>query len=367
MDQHRFPNACECNEPGFCPIFMRRMGTNPPDWNWCQRTCYEDRLSYHQLLSKAPKTNNNLLMEFLQDLDDNLDKEFYLTYYLTLSDKYSYCEDGQLFQIKKNESLRKYLHSYKQDNYSFDNVEILVLGHSETQFSTIEDRPYLKKVNLNEIDAGKYSDNKWAEARAFLDPSLFSSNAEWIGFTTASWNLKYEAFSRIDNFHNWNSAKVLINSSPEDNVVLCADIFCPCMWFHKGENVLHVFFGDMAKKIGMKFLDIVGLSFTRHIKSPVSNQMILHKQVYNKYYRYLVDNNIFEKIDDFVNSIAVKHLRKTNQDELTYAHSRLNGYLIEMLTSFWLANQDFLYMPNAARKLEWYNPNKIKHRIKKFV
>lgn len=367
MDQRKFLSQCQCDEPGFCPIFMRRMGTNPPDWSWCQKTCLEDRLSYYELLLKQPKTSNTLFIDFIKDLDTWTDKRFYLTYYLAMSDKYSKCDKAQISQIHKNKTIEKYLRQSKEINKDFSNVEILCLGHSDAQFDSIHDMPYLKKIDLNHVNAGNYSDNKWAEARAFLDPNLFSSNAEWIGFTTASWNFKYEAFSRIDNFHNWDSARVLINSKPDDNIVLCADIFCPCMWFHEDNNVLSVFFDKNARELGETFLNLVGLKFEKHVKSPVSNQMILHRTTYNKYYRYLIDNNIFDKIDSFVNSIASKYLKQRNDDDLIYAHSRVNGYLIEMLTSFWFASQDFLYFPNAERKADWYEQNSIKKRLTTFV
>ena len=37
---------CQCSEPGFCPIFSRTMGVDPPDWNWCQKTKSTEREKY---------------------------------------------------------------------------------------------------------------------------------------------------------------------------------------------------------------------------------------------------------------------------------------------------------------------------------
>lgn len=362
MDQLKSLNKCECVSPGFCPIFKRIMGEQPPDWKWCQNTSQQERESYYNLLSKSPPSDNQDILELLENYDG--DKRWFYLQYLLMSKKHHFCSLANDYQTEKNKTILSLIEN-QPCTVRDCNIEILSLGHSEKQFDSIIDRPYIKKINLNHIDAGEYSDNKWAEARAFIAyENLFSSDVEWIGFTTASWNIKYQPFSKIDNFHNWDTFKLLINSKPEDKIVLCADIFCPCMWFHCKNNVLSVFFKERARDIGMRFIETIGLTFQKHVKAPVSNQLILHKQVYSEYYRYLIDNDVFRKTHDFIENVARRNIHVNSFYDSLYAHSRLNGYFLEMVTCFWFANQDFVYLPNAERKENWYIQDNIKERTK---
>ena len=62
MDQqglHDF-SKCYCTSPGFCPVFSRTMGENPPDWRWCQKTSESERKYYYELLKKSPPKVENI-------------------------------------------------------------------------------------------------------------------------------------------------------------------------------------------------------------------------------------------------------------------------------------------------------------------
>lgn len=366
MEQRRLPK-CICDKAGFCPIFNRVMGVDPPDWNWCQRASEEDRKSYYSLLAKAPPTENHNAFELLKRLEEgNLDKKFYLLYHLTLNDKYHRCPKAQDYQEYRTAEIISHWTNQSKKGCNLDDIEILSLGHSQKQFDTIEDRAYITKVNLNRIDAGKFSENKWAEARAFISKdNLFSRKTQFVGLTTASWNIKYEGYSRIDNFHNWYATPILLNSKPEDKIVLCADIFCPCIWFYNKDNVLSVFFKEYANRVGKYFSKITGLDLNLHMKVPFSNQMILHKKLYNEYVEFLCHNEIFEKIDFFIKNFASNYLNTDPKDK-TYAAIRLEGYFMEMVSTFWFLNQNFIYIPNAERKIDWYSSNNVYSRIAKW-
>jgi len=370
MEQHKSDNVellskCHCETPGFCPIFFRRMGTYPPDWEWCQNAPVEDKKVFYDTLAKAPKTDNHRLLEFFKELDNqNIEKKFYLLYYLTMSDKYHLCEKAQESQKQKNKTITEYIDNQSRSRNLLDDLQILCLGHSNKQFDSIHNRSYLKKINLNDIDAGKYSDNKWAESRAFIsEKELFAPSAKFVGFTTASWNLKYEAYSRIDELHNWETCHILLNSKPEDKIVLCADMFCPCIWFEKQENVSSVFFGENYKLVGDIFYDMFGFSVKQHMKVPFSNQMILHRENYEIYKEYLLYNQIFEKVTDFIDTVK-KYMNKN--EEVKYSFNRLNAYVLEMISTFWFSGQNFIYLPNAERKIDWYSSNNVYSRIAKW-
>lgn len=361
MDPPSFLLNCQCEYPGFCPVYKRIMGAKPPDWIWCQKTSPTERQKYYDMLQKAPPSDNQDIINDLKNYKG--DKKWFYLDYLTLSKKYHYCSLANDYQKDKNKQIYNYIYSQKIDDIQYSKLQILCLGHDQKQFNSISDAKYLKKINLNEINAGKYSHNKWAEARAFLCPDLFDSEKEYIGFVTASWNIKYQPFCRIDNFTNWNTAKVLLNSKAEDKIVLCADIFCPCIWFQDHNNVLSVFLGGMSKDIGYEFLETFGINFTKHIKAPVSNQLILHIDNYQKYYSYLIDNDIYAKLDNFIEQRVKKNIHIQNNLTLNYSYPRINGYFMEMLTCFWFASQDFLFLPNTERKDNWYQQNNILSRI----
>lgn len=366
---------CHCEQPGFCPIFMRRMGTDPPDWNWCQKntTSQEDRRLYYDILCRSSNTENKKLVNFFSRLDDlHIDKKFYLFYYLTMSERYNKCNKAQITQFNINKKNIDYLNKNKfpSDN---TNIEIACLGHSDKQFNTIIDRYYLKKINLNHIDAGRFSHNKWAEARAFIsNTKLFTSSAQFIGFVTASWNIKYEPYSRIDFLHNWTTTNILLNSEPEDQVILCADIFCPCVWFPPEDKdsrgcVLDLFFGDNSIIIANKFKELFNIQITEHVKVPFANQIICHKSIVDSYQKYLFREKIFDKIiwlvEDFAKEYVLEH---KDQIQKEYLNDRIYAYLVEAITCFWFYNnrERMIFLPNAERLSNWYYPELIKERTR---
>jgi hypothetical protein len=353
---------CICSGPGFCPVFRKTMGTNPPDWAWCQKSSPGDRQSYFDLLVKAPPSEN---MDTFSIIKNAKTKEEAFLYYLTLKNNQYICNLANQNQMKTNKKIVEFIEKEK-DECDFSNVEIVCLGHSKKQFDKIQDRPYLKKINLNDLDAGKYSGNEWAESRAFVAKNLFSKDVDFVGFVTASWNDKYESFSRIDNFHNWNTAKILLNSNPEDKIVLCADIFCACWWTtaqYQSSNILSNFFNDKSNTIGNTLLKLVNLDNFSHIKVPFANQMIAHRHTIQQYLDYLENDNILDKVDWFVKKFASKYIDHSNEIKNLYQNHRIQAYLMEMISCFWFANQDFIYVPNVTRKENWYSQKDIKERI----
>lgn len=355
---------CRCAEPGFCPIFSQTMGTNPPNWSWCQKADSKDRQSFYNLLRKAPPPEKKNFIDLLTNHKDN-QREFFL-YYLSTNNKNDPCEDVLEKQNYITDKIWRYICQQEKTNVPFEDIEILSLGHKQKQFDSIQDRSYLTKINLNDIDVDKWGGNEWAESRAFYSyKKLFKKNTPFIGFTSASWNTKYEPFSRIDNFHNWEHAKVLLRSKPEDNIILCADVLCVCRWIKPKHNILYAFFGSYPVEIGRNFLSLMGLKFDMHIKVPFSNQIITHRQTFEKYKKYLDDTDAFSKIDWFVKNIADRYARRGNHIITNkYYLNRLQAYFAEMVTCFWVANQDnILCIPNADRRLEWYTVDNINSRI----
>jgi hypothetical protein len=361
-------SKCHCREYGFCPIFNRTMGLNPPDWEWCQRTQPEERQKYRDLLSKAPPSKNQGLMNLYSDLK-RAGKEKWIHLYIISNSESHLCDIAAFNQIQRNENIINFIESQEIKEIDLSNIEILCLGHNDKQFATIEDRPYLTKINLNEIDAGKYSDNQWSESRAYISKNkLFKKDTDFIGFTTASWNMKYE-YNRIDNFHNWNNAKVLLSSKPEDKIVLCGHVTCSCPWtknYENNQDILSVFLNAEYPNMTNMFLKMVNLHDYNHINVPYSQQMIFHKSLFERYYNDLIQGEVFEKADWVYNRFFNSKISKYDQVREEYHKVKLKGYFMEIFTCFWFSKQDFMYIPNVKRKEDWYNPNIVVSRIKEW-
>jgi hypothetical protein len=356
-------SECICDCPGFCPIYGKVMEANPPNWQWCRNTTQSERKKYFDILKKAPPSDN---MDTFSIIKNAKTKEEAFLYYLTLKNNEYICDIAQQNQIKTNKKIVEFIEKEK-DECDFSNIEIACLGHDRKQFFSIEERPYLRKVNLNILDAGNYSGNEWAETRAFMAAkNLFYEDVDFIGFTTASWNDKYESFSRIDNFHNWNNAKILLNSKPEDKIVLCADICCACAWTpdtYQSSNILSTFFNKESHMIGKSLLKLAKLDNFKHIKVPFANQIIAHRLIIQRYIDYLQNENILDKVDWFVKKFAIKYIDKSNEIKIFYHNNRIQAYLMEMISCFWFANQDFIYIPNTHRKKNWYEESNVRKRI----
>lgn len=358
-------SKCHCENPGFCPIFNRTMGSNPPDWEWCQKTKGEERKKYRDLLSRSPPSKNQTLMDLYLDLKKE-GKEKWLHLY-SISNKESHlCNIATFNQIQRNEKIINFIENQKREEIDLSKIEILCLGHSDKQFATIEDRPYLTKINLNEIDAGKYSDNQWSESRAYISKNkLFRKDTDFIGFTTASWNIKYE-HARIDNFHNWSNAKVLLHSKPEDKIVLCGHMACSCPWtknYDYNKDILSVFLNIEYPHMTKMFLKMVGLHEYNHINVPYSQQMILHKSLFDQYYNDLISKEVFEKADWIYNKFFTPNISTYDDIREQYHKIKLKGYFLEIFTCFWFSKQDFMYIPNVTRKEDWYSLDSINQRI----
>jgi hypothetical protein len=281
------------------------------------------------------------------------------------------CKNALKRQSGENEKLREYVQNQTTSGLSTDKVCILCLGHSDEQFNSIQNKPYLKKVNLNTLECGKYSGNEWAESRGFLsERQLFPDDAEFYGFVTASWNLKYLDHYRIDNFHNWDSITVLLNSKPEDRVVLCADIFCWCNWINDAtcwpakcvlKSILQK---DDAIRVGRDFFKLMKLDTRIHKRVPYSNQQIYHKSLYFEWKKYLEDNDCLNKIDWYVKKISSDKIKGWTKEVDEYSNVRLQAYFMEMLNIAWFTNNDFKFIANTTRRDEWYDVSNMNNRAK---
>ena len=313
------PAQCHCTHPRVCPLFKKMM--DKASLHWCQNASEADRQEYQ----KAHKSPIALTQE-------------------------------------AHQFICKYSGDHKADT---PNVQIAVLGHSKKQFDTIKDRPYLKKIYLDDLNLGKYhkrfQSNAYAESRAFLCDELFDVGAEYVGTVTASWNIKYKGFSPIDDFHNWQASKALLQSQ-RDDVVLCADLALPIIWFGDDSHFFVLDYLGFSRRQRTKINRVLFGDLKLRIKedgppSPLSNQLICHKNLYNRYTTFLRDNEVLERLERlFRKGDMVTKNSLTNQRPI--------AFIVESITMLWFGMQEnILYIPNEIRPPEWYKPTNVGDRF----
>ena len=316
------PAQCHCTHPRICPLFKKMM--DKASLHWCQNASEADRQEYQ----KAHKSPIALTQE-------------------------------------AHQFISKYSSDHKADT---SNVQIAVLGHSKEQFDTIKDRPYLKKIYLDDLNLGKYhkrfQSNAYAESRAFLCDELFDVGAEYVGTVTASWNIKYKGLSPIDDFPNWPASKALLQSK-RDNVLLCANLDNPAIWF--GQPFIDISDGVILNYLGFskRQRKHIEKALFRDLKLKVkkngplaalSNQFICHKNLYNRYVTFFRDSEVLQRID----RLFKKYDMSTGN---TVTNQRPVAFIIECVTMVWLSMQeDILIIPTEITPPEWYIPTNINHR-----
>ena len=259
---------------------------------------------------------------------------------------------------------RRFVNKYRdEETPDTSKIQIAVLGHSEKQFSTIKDRPYLKKVYLDDLDLGEYHEfqsNAYGESRAFLCDKLFDDSAEYVGVITASWNIKYQGFNPIDEFHNWHASKGLLISKRKD-VVLCAYTNPVSAWFdddrytveyaeYRSGGIFRSLYFSKRQRKGIKKVLLNDLNLKAHPDSPrvaACNQIICHKTLYDKYTKFLKDNEVLP---------TLRHFCRTNDmtTGVDWVDQRTVAYIAECVTMLWLNQQDILTIPTEIAKEKWY-------------
>ena len=256
---------------------------------------------------------------------------------------------------------RRFVNKYRDEaTPDTSKVQIAVLGHSEKQFSTIKDQPYLKKIYLDDMDLGEYHEfqsNAYGESRAFLCDKLFDGSAEYVGVVTASWNIKFEGFNPIDEFHNWHASKALLISRRED-VVLCSNMYHAREWFNDGKKSIlkSIYFSKrQIKDIANVLLNDLNLKIDPDAKRVAAcNQIICHKNLYNRYTKFFRDNEVLPKLRRFCQT----HNMDTG---VSWVDQRTAAYIAECVTMLWLGSQDILTVPGDRVNKHWYkNSNRAK-------
>ena len=299
------------------------------DSAWQEILIYRDG---HDVFPLLYEYNYPILLD--KDIESKIDNIKIIKYDKTSDDNYTWLFDNNLIGYQEKES------------FDMNQFKILCLGHKQEQFETIEDREYLTKINLNKLNTNL--GNEYGEARIYdieFD-ELFPEDKKYVGLVTASWNRKYIGLNPIDRLENWKGLRRL-----DENVILCANTE-PSMKFIDG------FFPVMKDVLLMtaeqceEFLEYVGLKVIAK-NSPLSNQIIAKRSIVKQLFDFYKKNDILKKIKSFV----IENNIKANK---AIFESRKEAYLSEFATVFWIANQDFIILPQEIRRIDWYwNSEKI--------
>jgi hypothetical protein len=234
-------------------------------------------------------------------------------------------------------------------------VQILTLGHSQEQFDSIEDRDYIKKINLNELDTD-YG-NEWGEARIFdVDfDSIFSRDKTFLGTVTASWNKKYTGWHPIDKFEKWASASALTRSKSK-KFIIGSHVDCVCSWYAGHRIFSDIIFKNFTYKYLYKFMKSIGLQ-PNHGKVTAANQIIAHRDTVKSIFNFMKDNEALERTRFFLK-------RHKLEGRSEYYDKRKPAYFMEFVSLLWYCNQDdLMFSPQEPPATEWYQPQEMNKRV----
>lgn len=241
---------------------------------------------------------------------------------------------------------------------SINRTKIVVLGHTEQQFNTIEKRDYLYFCNLNDLNNTDVCGfDLLAEGKSYFCKDLFSGDFDFLGNVTASWNLKYSGENKIDYFDKWKNVVRLFS---EDGIVLCANTIEVKAWFLDGRSLLrHI--GFIYSKDIILFLEKLGLDMPSKASTvlvPLSNQIISHRSIF-------LDKLSFMKkhISTLANKLKSDPILFSMDNKLS--KTRPLGYISELISALWYFNcgREYTILENERMRGDWYSPSRMFDRI----
>lgn len=311
---------CQCSEPGLCPLFDRMMDKTGIDW--CKTTSEEKRKKYFTVNNPhAP------IEDRIQNHEQN-----------------DTVHQSKIIVEKKEET---------RVIPDMSNVCIASLGHCPSQFETIKDRKYISKIYLQDLNLGKFSkfqDNQYSETRAYLGDIFDYDSFDYLGVTTASWNLKYHNRNKIDRLEKWIDFPFLY----KNNAVMCATTASTLSWI-EGDDAVMRWLSTPQKHIDEVLRFHQNLGMEPNGKQVANhNQIICHKDLFIRLENYHQEN-IFEysKIFDTFNL----------SDFSEFARKRLFGFYCEFSTMMFLANNEVDCRPmQRCNNRFWFDKTRIQKR-----
>lgn len=313
---------CDKNSAGiWSPFTFPFMFSGVENRDWMEILIYRNGYPVYEI----PKQFNHSVY------DDEITDESYIIRFEIISKddniKNTWIEENNIIGYKP------------KDPIDMSAFRILCLGHNQDQFDSIENREYIYKYDLNEIQEFE----EFGEGKIYsVDfDSLFPHDKKFVGLTTASWRRKYVGLNPLDKMHEWPAIRLL-----NENTIICSDIFPADRFTREKNSVLREVYPKITKEQIDEFLALIGLEKYFGDMS-LSNQIIAKRSIVKSLFDFYKDNEILNKIDFFAN----KHDLQTRLQENA---NRRKAYLTEVVTLLWTASQNFTVMPQEILKNDWY-------------
>lgn len=225
-----------------------------------------------------------------------------------------------------------------------DKLRIFVCGH-DYRLSMTPNRDFLTKINLNELSIGQFQRNDFAESRIFFSEKIHEP-VEYIGFTTASWRIKWprllsiQYLNTLDLQPNIGWCPSLENLAHNETWVQRCEIWWPD---------LLPYMEAMSEFSGFDL---------KTINAPIANNFILHwdkwqffikkwHEIFHWFYQTYPPEKIALRLDEF-------------------DQCRLYGYVLERLSMLILshlprvyAKEEFKFQEIPQKKIELKFPKKL--------
>ena len=229
---------------------------------------------------------------------------------------------------------------YKVDKAQSSNTKLYVLGHSQTKLDSLPELEYTQKINLEQIDYGKYS--KYAIPELCENRFYFYDFEcpETVGTVTASWREKYVIPNvQIENFFDWEESKVLF-SNPDENIVLCA--FSAHLQKYQNKNK---YFEDLLYDLGLQDLRNVGVW---------ANQIICKREIFQELKEFMIEAII--KLLDLHKKCDLFSGPQHPKFNLVRYNNRGLGLLAEEISARWFCSREDITTIEVQKiNSSWYH------------
>jgi hypothetical protein len=235
-----------------------------------------------------------------------------------------------------------------------DFLDIALIGHKSEQFNNIEQRSYLKRILLHNLQYKdqKYASNTLAESRFLIcEDVIFKDTAEVVGSISASWNTKYYP-SRIDSITTWYNWPIINKIRNDPSLVCCATLCYGAyskpndpLWEKNFQQHFRTIFKNSQWVTDLLY-EILGLKYDGLRPTPYANQILCHKSVFNEYRIFIKSH-----IDDIISNFAPK---LDHNYSSSFDAARPLAYILEEASMLWWSSRNFVFIPCAQINNGWY-------------
>ena len=229
---------------------------------------------------------------------------------------------------------------YKVDKAQSSNTKLYVLGHSQAKLDSLPELEHTQKINLEQIDYGKYS--KYAIPELCENRFYFYDFEcpETVGTVTSSWREKYVIPNvQIENFFDWEESKVLF-SNPDENIVLCA--FYAHLQKYENQNK---YFEDLLYDLELQDLRNTGVW---------ANQIICKREIFQELKEFMIEAII--KLLDLHKKCDLFSGPQHSKFNLVRYNNRGLGLLAEEISARWFCNREDVTLIEVQKiNPSWYH------------